>query len=234
MAAIVGAEPDVISFGADRTSQEGLVTVHYHNRFERDESIWEIEAGLREAFRDVDGLKRFNVYDYGATPLSSIAAPIDVMISGPDPQILDQLADEAATRLYQVRGLTSISRSWDWSKKEIAIDLDETKLARFGISPNDVSETVMTATTGKIASQFSIAGEDGYGVRLRFDQNEMNTVSDLAVLQIPGPAGTVPLKEIAQIRHPIHWRNASYLILRYSSSGKVHFDAIILFAFTLI
>ncbi len=206
MTAIIGAEPDVISFGADRTSQEGLITVHFHNRFERDESIWEIEAGLRKAFRDVTGLKRFNVYDYGATPLSSIAAPIDVMISGPDPQILNQLADEVATRLYQVRGLTSISRSWDWSKKEIAIDLDETKLARFGISSDDVSETLMTATTGKIASHFSIAGEDGYGVRLRFDQNEMNTVADLAVLQIPGPAGTVPLKEIAQIRPA--WRQS--------------------------
>ena len=206
MSAIIGAEPNVISFGADRTSQEGLITVHFQNRFERSESIWEIETGLREAFRDVDGLKRFSVYDYGATPLSSIAAPIDVMISGPDPQILDQLADEVATRLYQVRGLTSISRSWDWSKKEIAIDLDETKLARFGISPNDVSETVMTATTGKIASQHRIAGEDGYGVRLRFDKNEMNSVADLMVLQIPGPAGTVPLKEIAQIR-PV-WRQS--------------------------
>jgi multidrug efflux pump subunit AcrB len=206
MSAIVGAEPNVISFGADRTSQEGLITVHFQNRFDRTESIWEIEAGLREAFQALPGLKRFNIYDYGATPLSSIAAPVDVMISGPDPQILDQLADEVSTRLYQVKGLTSISRSWDWSKQEIAIDLDESKLARYGISPNDISETLMTATTGKIASQFRIAGEDGYGVRLRFDQNAMNTVGDLAVLQIPGPTGSVPLKEIASI-HPV-WRQS--------------------------
>jgi multidrug efflux pump subunit AcrB len=200
MATIVGAEPNVISFGADRTSQEGLITAHFQNRFARVESIWEIEAGLRTAFRDIAGLKRFNVYDYGATPLSSIAAPIDVMISGPDPQILDQLADEVAGQLYQVKGLTSISRSWDWSKKEIAIDLDESKLAHYGISPKDVSDTVMTATTGKLASKFSIAGEDGYGVRLRFDQDTMNTVTDLAVLQVPGPDGPVPLKEIADLQ----------------------------------
>ncbi|MBL0715488.1 MAG: efflux RND transporter permease subunit [Desulfosarcina sp.] len=206
MATIVGAGPNVISFGADRTSQEGLITVHFQNRFERAESIWEIEAGLRETFRDMPGLKRFNVYDYGATPLSSIAAPLDVMISGPDPRILDQLADEVSSRLHQVRGLTSISRSWDWSKKEIAVDLDETKLAHYGISPKDVSETVMTATTGKIASHFSIAGEDGYGIRFRFDQNAMNTVAALAVLQIPGPAGPITLKEIADIR-PV-WRQS--------------------------
>ncbi|MBA3036183.1 MAG: efflux RND transporter permease subunit [Desulfobacterium sp.] len=206
MATIVGAEPNVISFGADRTSQEGLITVHFQNRFARTKSIWEIEEGLRKTFRELPGLKRFNVYDYGATPLSSIAAPIDVMISGPDPRILDQLADDVAARLHKIRGLTSISRSWDWSKQEIAIDLDETKLARYGISPKDVSEMLMTATTGKIASQFSIAGEDGYGIRLRFDQKTINTVNDLAVLQIPGPAGTVPLKEIADF-HTV-WRQS--------------------------
>lgn len=200
MATMVGTEPNVISFGADRTPQEGLITVHFQNRFEREESIWEIEAGLREIFGKMPALKRFNVYDYGATPLSSIAAPIDVMISGPDPQILDQLADEVAARLHQVKGLTSVSRSWNWSKQEIAIDLDQARMARYGILPEDVSETVMTATTGKIASRFSIAGEDGYGVRLRFDPETMNTVADLSVLQIPGPDGTVPLKEIAQIR----------------------------------
>jgi len=206
MTTIVGTEPDVISFGAERTPQEGLITVHFQNRFARAESIWEIEAGLRKIFQDISGLKRFHVYDYGATPLSSIAAPIDIMVSGPDPKILDQLADEIATRLYQVRGLTSISRSWDWSKQEIAIDLNETKLAYYGISPNDVSETVLTATTGIIASQFSIAGEDGYGIRIRFNQDTMNTVADLEVLQIPGPAGPVPLKEIADLR-PV-WRQS--------------------------
>jgi multidrug efflux pump subunit AcrB len=63
---------------------------------------------------------------------------------------------------------------------------------------------VMTATTGKIASRFSIAGEDGYGVRLRFDPKTMTTVTDLSVLQSPGPDGTVPLKEMAQIRPVWH------------------------------
>ncbi len=94
MAAVVGAEPGVISFGADRTSQEGLITVHFRNRFERKASIWQIEAGLRQSFSTIAGLKRADVYDYGATPLSSIAAPIDVMISGPDPRLLDHLAAE--------------------------------------------------------------------------------------------------------------------------------------------
>ena len=202
MAAVAGAEPGVISFGADRTPQEGLITVHFQNRFEREKSIWQIEAALRETFSKLPGLKRADVYDYGATPLSSIAAPIDVMISGPDTLLLDRLATEVEQRLRAVRGLTSLSRSWDWSKKEVAILLDEARLARYGLSPGDVSAMMITATTGRTALRFSIAAQDGYLIRLRFDPDDMIAVDDLETLQIVGPQGAVPLADIAAI-HPV-------------------------------
>jgi len=200
MAAVVGAEPDMISFGADRTPQEGLITVHYQNRFEREQSIWEIEADLREAFSKIPGLKRADVYDYGATPLSSIAAPVDVMVSGPDPHLLNELAAGVERRLRMVRGLKTVSRSWDWSKKEITIVLDEPRLARYGLSTGDVSAMIMAATTGRLSSRFSIAAQDGYGVRLRFDSDDMTAIAELETLQIVGPEGAVPLKEVAEVR----------------------------------
>lgn len=200
MAAVVGAEPGVISFGADRTPQEGLMTVHFKNRFEREKSIWEIEADLRESFSAIPGLKQADVYDYGATPLSSIAAPIDVMVSGPDPRMLDRLAAEAEQRLRTVQGLTTVSRSWDRTKKEIAITLDEARMARYGLSPQDLSAMVTTATTGRVVSRLSIAAQDGYPVRLRFDPDSMRAVAELETLPIVGPEGAVPLAEIAEIR----------------------------------
>jgi multidrug efflux pump subunit AcrB len=201
MATIVGAEANVISFGADRTAQEGLITVHFQNRFEREVSIWEIEDDLRKKFFKIPGLKRVNVYDYGATPLSSIAAPIDVMISGPDPRLLDQLAGEVVRRLHAVRGLTTVARSWDQSKKEVVINLDEARLARHGLSPDDVSAALLTATTGRTTSRQSIAGQDGYNIRLRYTPESMTKIADLETLQISGPYGNVPLAEVAQVQH---------------------------------
>ncbi|MEA2060733.1 MAG: efflux RND transporter permease subunit [Thermodesulfobacteriota bacterium] len=199
MAVIAGAEPGVISFGAEKTPQEGMITVHFKNRFQRKKSIWEIEAELRKGFSRIPGLKRFSVYDYGATPLSSIAAPIDVMISGPDPELLNYFASEVEQRLLTVKGLTSAARSWDWSKKEIALDLDEPELARYGLSVMDVSTMVMTASSGKVVSRFTIAGQDGYNIRLCFDETSMVLADDMKTLEISGPAGSVPLEEIAEI-----------------------------------
>ncbi len=199
MSTAVGAEVNVISFGAERTSQEGMITAHFKNRFERPQSIWEIEADLRKAFAEMPGLKTVHVFDYGATPLSAIAAPIDVMISGPDPEILDRLAGKVKKRLYAVKGLTSVSRTWDQTKREVTIDIDESRLSTYGITVSDVSETLKVATGGIPASKFRVPGQDGYRIRLRFDQQHINSLDDLATVQIPGPKGPVPLNEIATL-----------------------------------
>ncbi|MFO7838729.1 MAG: efflux RND transporter permease subunit [Desulfosalsimonadaceae bacterium] len=197
MSTAVGSEASVISFGAERTVQEGLITAHFQNRFERPESIWKIEADLRRAFSEIPGIKSVDVYDYGATPLSGIAAPIDVMISGPDPEVLDGLAKKIKKKLRSVRGLTSISRTWDMNKRELAVRLDESRLYHHGISVSDVSRTLEAATSGIAASRFRIPGQDGYTIRYRFDPQNMKSLDRLETLQIPGPNGAVPLKEIA-------------------------------------
>ena len=204
MSTAVGAEPEVISFGAERTSQEGMITAHFINRFERPDSIWEIESDLRRAFGDIEGLKTFHVYDYGATPLSAIAAPVDVMISGPDPEVLDRLAKTVKKRLHSVRGLTSVSRTWDQSKREVAIQLDESRLSDQGLTVSDVSETLQAATTGMVASKFRIPGQDGYKIRFRFNPRHMKTLDELFTVQIAGPNGPVALDEISELT-PV-WR----------------------------
>jgi len=199
MSTAVGSEASVISFGAERTAQEGMITAHFKNRFERPVSIWDIEASLREKFSDIPALKSVDVYDYGATPLSGIAAPVDVMISGPDPRILDRLAEQVKERLHRVRGLTSISRTWDWNKREVLIRLDESRLYHHGITVSDVSRTLEAATSGIAASRFRVRGQDGYTIRLRFDQERMKRLDRLETLQIPAPKGPVPLKEVASL-----------------------------------
>jgi multidrug efflux pump subunit AcrB len=65
---VVGSEPGVKSFGAQR-------------------------------LRKIPGLISANASVYGATPLSSIRGTVDVMLSGPDPAILSELADEVMGRL---------------------------------------------------------------------------------------------------------------------------------------
>ncbi len=197
MATVVGSEPQVVSFGSERTPQQGLITVHFVDRFHRKESIWDIEDVLRRKFSMIPGLKYVHVYEFGATPLSSITAPIDVMIGGPDYEILDILAKRVMKRLYQVKGLKTISRNWDKDKKEIFIRFNLEKLKEYELSPVGVASFIKAAFSGEKASILRVPGEDGYPIVVRFSYEGRDSLADLETLKIPTSKGVIPLNEVA-------------------------------------
>lgn len=197
MATVGGAEPGVISFGAERTPQEGLITAHFVNRFAREPSIWQLEERLRQAFASMPGLESFSVYEYGATPLSSISAPVDVQLAGPDPQVLDRLAAKVKDRLQQVPGLNGVSRSWDKTAKEVELTFNYERMAAYGIAVADVRQVLAAATQGLAASQLRLPGQKGMAVRVRWAQAASDSVADLQDITVPSQQGPVPLREIA-------------------------------------
>ncbi len=198
--AMVGSEPGVISFGKGRTPQMGLITAHFVDRFHRKESLWDIEARLRRAFRKIPGLKHVDVYDFGATPLSSISAPVDVMISGPDPRILDSLASQVETRLKKVKGLTSVSRTWTLDKQEVQFLVNMHQAALYGLSPVDISHQVETAVKGGEASVFRVPGEDGYVIRVQYPPLERDSTARLKTFQVQTSLGPVPLESLGRMK----------------------------------
>ncbi|NPA94057.1 MAG: efflux RND transporter permease subunit, partial [Thermodesulfobacteria bacterium] len=130
---VVGSEPGVVSFGTGQIPQQGLVTAHFVDRFHRKKTIWQMEQEIRDKAKDIAGVKNFDVFEFGATPLSSISAPVDIMLTGPDPKILDRLANEVASRLMQVRGLTTVTRSWSMDKVEILVKVNVEKAKIYGL-----------------------------------------------------------------------------------------------------
>ncbi len=196
---MVGSEPGVVSFGTGRIPQQGSITAHFIDRFHRSKTIWEIEKEIREKTAAIPGLKDIDVYDFGATPLSSIAATVDIMISGPDPKVLDRLADEVAGRLEKARGLTTISRSWTADKSEFLLDIDMDKASRYGLDPESLSAEIAAAFKGTPASVLRVPGEDGYLVRVRYPANRRRSLTELPNLYLPSRLGPVPLGELVSL-----------------------------------
>ena len=197
MATVGGAEPGVISFGAERTAQEGKITAHFVDRFERDKSIWTIEAELRRAFRKLPGLEDVTVFEYGATPLSSISAPVDVQIAGPDPLVLDRIASEVESRMWDVPGLTGVSRSWDRSSEEVKLVLDHRRMAAYGINDADISRVLTATTQGLHASVLQIPGQKGIEILVHLKTAGSWSVSKLRDVTVMSPQGPIPLREVA-------------------------------------
>jgi len=205
VSSVIGSEPAVISFGAGRLPQQGQITVNLVDRFQRKKTIWDIEKTFRDEFHRIPGLKTVDVFDFGATALSSIRSPVDVMISGPDIRTLDRIGNDIEQRLRKgLRGATSISRSWTMDSYEIGFTANPEKLALYRVSPAAVAGQLAAAVRGMPSSTFRVPDQDGYSVWIQLPRQDRERVGQLASYPIMTPAGQVPLAQLGTVRsYPI-------------------------------
>jgi multidrug efflux pump subunit AcrB len=196
---IIGSESGVISFGSGTLPQKGNVTIRLVDKFHRPDTIWQIEERLRQQFSRIPGIKYVDVFDFGATAMSSIKAPVDVMISGPDRAVLNDLGKQVYEKMNQVPGFTTISRSWTIDKKEVVFVANKERCALYEISPATVSRQIAEAVRGTSASTFRINEEDGISFRVEYPEEKRNDIDKLFTIMINTPNVTVPLQSLGTL-----------------------------------
>jgi multidrug efflux pump subunit AcrB len=125
------------------------------------------------------------VSEYGATPISTTKAPFNLIIAGPDAQVLDNLAQQAMQRLQQVPGLTDLRRSWHMDKLQQNIVIDPEVARLFGTSPAALGETVRNAVQGGIASNMRLDQFLDIPIRVRYAKEDTSVRTDLDEIYIP-------------------------------------------------
>ena len=192
----LGSEPSVVSFGSGKNPQQGTMTVNLVDRYHRKATIWQVEERFREGFRKIPGLKFADVFDYGATAMSSIRAAVDVMVTGPVPQVLNQLGQEVKTRLERAGGLSSVSLTWGSDKQELLFVADRELCAYYGISPKEIAAQVQLALQGGVASVLRVPNEDGFPIRVRYAAPYRDRSAVLSTLKVHTPLGEIPLSAL--------------------------------------
>jgi len=193
-----GTEAGVLSLGSGNLPAEATITVNCVDRFSREMDMWQIEDIIRDRLSKLEGVKKNDVFDFGATAVSTIKASLDVRIKSP---VVDGLAEksyEVNKALQDIKGLTSISNSWDKDFSEIILDINENTALSYGITPYQIAMQIpikgqvvgINADLQSVNTQF---------VRLylkgRFSQNEQT----LRLLPIHTMKGDVPLEQLANI-----------------------------------
>ncbi|HED65081.1 MAG TPA: efflux RND transporter permease subunit [Planctomycetes bacterium] len=200
MSNVIGSEPDVKSIGAGQTLSKGALTVNLVDRFRRDRSMQDIERGLRARLHRVPGLISVNVFEFGATPLSSLRGTVDVMVSGPDPAVLSSIAEEILARLSKVRGLTGVERSWQDGSERLRLDVDPETASLHGMSAGQVAHQVGAAVSGMPAGRLRVRGENPYPVWVRLRHDQRTDPEDLLAIDIVTPARKIlPVASLATI-----------------------------------
>lgn len=201
VSSVAGSEPGEISFGGGRTVRNALITVTLNTRDQRRESIWEIVDRWRSALANMPGIRSFQVYEFGATPVGSSKAPIDIILYGRENRILHRLASEIETRLTGTPGLLDFTRSIWLDKPEMAIRVDPEIARLHGTSPLDVARQVRNAVDGVQASGFHMKGFLDIPIRVSLEDASVETAEQLNDLDIQTPNGSIPLRAMAAVEN---------------------------------
>jgi multidrug efflux pump subunit AcrB len=193
-----GSEPGVLSLGSGSLPAEAMMTINCVDRFHRKKSIWRLEDEIRSRLTGLRNVKAADVYDFGATPLSSIKAPIDVRLLADDYHVLPQAALKAAAALGSVKGLTSVNTSWDNDFTEARLNIDTNRALAHGITPVQIAAQLPLAGL-PVAVSANLVSMQNQFVRLYFNRPFDGNPDQLRLIPIETPKGPVPLSTLAQI-----------------------------------
>ncbi len=160
-------------------------------------------ADMSAKLREIPGLPtNFSqvIEDNVNEALSGAKGEIVVKVFGPNLEILEQKSEQIVRVLASIRGATDVGAFKVGGQSELTINLDRTRMARYGINVSDVNSTVEAALAGSIVNTF-FEGDRRFNVTVRLAPEFRDAVDDVADLPIalPGGAGTIPLAAIAEI-----------------------------------
>lgn len=131
--------------------------------------------------------------------VSGVKGSICVKIFGDSLSYMEQKANEVNAILNQVNGITDLGVIRNIGQPELNIDLDQQKMALYGVATADANAVIEMAIGGKAATLL-YEGIRKFEVRLRIPEEYRKTNEDIGNLMVPTMNGSkVPIKEIATI-----------------------------------
>ncbi|MRJ06398.1 MAG: AcrB/AcrD/AcrF family protein [Epsilonproteobacteria bacterium] len=211
----IGTEQGVLSMGGGGGGNTISMTILAVDRFHRKATIWELEDVIRDRLAQLPGVKNLAVFDFGATALSTISAPLDIQFRSDRFENLPQLANETAKLLTNLKGVTTIKTSWDKDYQEGVIKFDLPKMEVYGITPLDVIGQLLLKDQ-IVSIETSLSSLQPNPIIVRFGGEFGKNLEALRLLPIATPKGEVPLATFATINRHFTYTKITRQNLQYS------------------
>ncbi len=196
----IGSEAGVLSIGSGSGIDQILINATYVDRYQREESIWDIQRELRREIAKLENVKHFEVVDYGATALASIRANLDVTLYSDNIDDLSKAGDMIEEALYNTQGIVSVSRTWDMDKVVYDLEIDEVMALSYGLTSSEVLSQVQVLLHGALVSSYSRQNSSDYMIRVWVDKEYRDSSETILSTKIATKKGLVELQKFAKIK----------------------------------
>lgn len=131
---------------------------------------------------------------------SGVKGSIAVKVFGRDLYRSEKIAMEIDKILGTVEGIEDLGVIRNIGQPELRIELDEGRLARYGVSKEDVQAIIEMAIGGKSASLL-YEDERKFNIMVRYKPEFRQDEEEIGKILVPTMDGTmIPIKELAEIR----------------------------------
>jgi len=180
-------------------------------RDERERSQQEIVDALWLQFSTNPGIQVFPINE-PTLATDWDAAPVSVVVTGPEIAKVAEYADEIVWRAREIPGLVNLDSDLKLNKPELIVHVDRERASDLGVSVREVASTLQVLLGGLKLSTFKLHGET-YEVIAQIDRSERANPTDLYGLYVRSDEGTmIPLASVVSVEETV------------TSSGVPHFD----------
>ena len=199
LSSAIGSEAGVLSIGSGSGIDHIAITATYVDRYQRKESIWDIEHKLRDELSQIKNINSVDVVDYGATALASIRANIDVTLYGPDFHDLEKAGNMIEKAMRNTKGLVSVSKTWEHDKRVYNLVVDEQRAAFYGLNDAEITRQLQIFIRGAKIASFALQNSRDFAIRVWVDEEKRNSAEALSSLLLTTLKGKIPLSAVAKI-----------------------------------
>jgi cobalt-zinc-cadmium resistance protein CzcA len=192
--------------GTDATgfyNMEFLVDIYPKKEWKRKESKEQLVQRMQEKLKSYPGISlNFSqpISDNVEEAVSGVKGSIVVKMFGNDFNFIEEQEEKIESILKTVPGIEDLGILRNMGQPELRINLDQSKMALYGVTTEDANAVIEMAIGGKAATQI-YEGERKFDLRIRYPEDFRNDEAAIGALRIPTLSGAkVPLSEISNIR----------------------------------
>jgi len=155
-------------------------------------------------------VKRLDAYTFTAFPNADIkvgflgsgggGTPIEIKVSGDDPDKLAEIAESVKLKLYGLSGTKNVKDDWGPKGKKFVINIDQNQARLAGVTNQDIAISLQTVLDGFKAGEYR-EGDKSIPIVMLGSQSNEQTNASLETLNVYSQSSgkSVPLLQVASI-----------------------------------
>jgi cobalt-zinc-cadmium resistance protein CzcA len=192
----------------DGTEATGFYNMEFHvdiyprKEWKRKQTKEQLIERMQQSLKDFPGISlNFSqpISDNVEEAVSGVKGSIVVKMFGNDFNVIEREEEKIYDILKDIEGIEDLGILRNLGQPELQINLDQKKMALYGITTADANAVIEMAIGGKAATEI-YEGERKFDLIIRYPEdfrNDENAIGNLMIPTISG--GEVPLGEISEI-----------------------------------